>query len=50
MTGQATSLTVELKITELEKFKGLIDLLALHYADLPEEVAEYCLHHFGGVE
>lgn len=48
--NETTALTVELKVTEIEKFKGLIDLLALHYVDLPEEVEEYCLYHFGGDE
>lgn len=47
---KTTSLTVELKVTEIEKVKGLIDLLGKHQDDLPEEIVEYCLQNFGDDE
>lgn len=50
MTEKTTALTVELKVTEIEEVKGLIDLLGKHQDDLPEEIVEYCLKNFGGEE
>lgn len=45
-----TSLTVKLKVEDIEPFKGLIDLLRQHQDKLPKEIVGYCLKNFGGEE
>lgn len=45
-----TSLTVNLKVEDIEPLKGLIDLLRQHQEQLPKEIVEYCVKNFGGDE